>query len=108
MGTPPGDFKYDLLIDLFRERHFLLTAHASSRAVEREIDVNEIVAAILSGEMIEDYPGDKYGPSCLVRGTTNKQRILHVHISYPPQVKVITVYEPDPAEWDDEGKTRKR
>ena len=57
--------------------------------------------AINNGEIIEDYPDDKYGPSCLIFGMTAKQRPLHIQCSYPtrPLLKVITVYEPDPAEW---------
>jgi hypothetical protein len=54
-----------------------------------------------NGEVIEDYPDDKYGPSCLILGVTAGARPLHIHCSYPswPQVKVITLYEPDPARW---------
>lgn len=53
------------------------------------------------GEVIEDYPQDKYGPSCLVLGWTGAGRPLHVQCSYPsrPLVKVITLYEPDPNVW---------
>ncbi len=53
--------------------------------------------------MIEAYPGDKYGPSCLVLGFTTAGRPLHVQCSYPsrPLVKLITLYEPDPDLWED-------
>ncbi len=56
-----------------------------------------------NGEIIEDYPDDKYGPSCLVLGFTVAGRPLHVQCSYPsrPLVKIITLYEPDSGLWID-------
>ena len=61
--------------------------------------MREVEEAIASrSEVIEDYPNDKYGPSCLVLGYTKAGRPLHVQCSYPsrPLVKIITLYEPDP------------
>ena len=42
--------------------------HAFERSLERAISPDEIKSAILTGEIIEDYPKDKYGPSCLICG----------------------------------------
>jgi len=47
----------------------------------------------MSGEIIEDYPEDKYGPSCLIYGITREGRILHVQCSIEP-VWIITAYDP--------------
>jgi len=57
----------------------------------------------VSAEIIEDYPNDKYGPSCLVLGVTSRGRPLHIQCSYPsrPLVKIITVYEPELEQWTD-------
>jgi hypothetical protein len=98
---------YDALKQIFHDKNYLLTAHASQRGVARGISSSEIEEAVISGEMIEDYPDDKYGPSCLIFGTTSKKRILHVQVSYPPNVKVITLYEPSSDEWESDWKTRK-
>ncbi|MFZ0727812.1 MAG: DUF4258 domain-containing protein, partial [Desulfobacterales bacterium] len=70
----------------------------------RDISVAEVAAAIATrSEVIEDYPDDKYGPSCLILGYTKKGRPLHVQCSYPSRtlVKIITLYEPDPDLWID-------
>jgi hypothetical protein len=85
----------------FSHEGFEFSKHAVDRMIAREISVNEIREAIRNGEIIEDYPDDKYSPSCLIFGTTIKQRPIHLQCGYPtrPIVKVITVYEPDPAEW---------
>lgn len=92
----------------FADRAYLLTLHASNRAVERAILSREIEEAVANGEIIEEYPTDKYGPTCLILGKTESQRVLHVLVSYPEQPKVVTVYEPSPDEWEADWKTRKR
>ncbi len=85
----------------FANEEFEFSKHATDQSILREISVREIREAIHAGEVIEDYPDDKYGPSCLVFGLTLGQRPIHVQCSYPERllVKVITVYEPDPTEW---------
>jgi hypothetical protein len=80
---------------------FEFSKHATDQSILRRISVREIRQAISAGEIIEDYPQDKYGPSCLVLGFTPAGRPLHIQCSYPsrPMVKVITVYEPEPDKW---------
>lgn len=98
---------YDKLKQAFHHKDYILTDHASDRAIKRDIDDFEIEEAVIAGEVIEDYPDDKYGPSFLVLGKTQAGRNLHVQVSYPPDVKVITVYEPSSEKWQDDWKTRK-
>jgi hypothetical protein len=64
------------MIDNIRKRvedgDYALTIHGFERCVERNISPDEIRYVILSGEIIEDYPKDKYGPSCLIYGSTKR------------------------------------
>ena len=69
--------------------------------IKRFIERNEVEEAMMNGEIIEEYPDDKYSPSCLLYGKTGKGRDLHVQVSLPPKVVIITTYEPDPSEWFD-------
>ncbi len=87
---------------------YRFTLHAFERCVERSISPKEIKDVIMHGEIIEGYPKDKYGPSCLVYGNTRGGRILHVQCSIDP-VWIITAYDPtlDPDEWDTNFKTRR-
>lgn len=80
--------------------------HALDQSIIRNIRVQEIREAFEQAEIIEDYPEDKYGPSCLVLGFTAQKGPLHIHCSYPsrPFVKIITLYEPDPERWIDHRK----
>jgi hypothetical protein len=81
--------------------------HALQRSIERSIAEEEVVEILLNGEIIEEYPEDKYGPSCLILGRTQSGRPLHVQCSLPPTIWIITLYEPDPQEWID-WRSRKR
>lgn len=82
-----------------RQADLIFTEHAIRQMARRFISVDEVSEAILSGEIIEDYPDDKYSPSCLILGSTQRGRALHVQCSAPPRVRVVTVYQPDADEW---------
>jgi hypothetical protein len=85
--------------DKIRTGKYRFSDHAVKRMIKRAINRYEIEDAVMSGKVIEEYPDDKYSPSCLVYGKTHKGRNLHVQISLPPSVVIITVYEPDESEW---------
>ena len=80
---------------------FEFSRHALKRAVERNISDSEIAQASDNAELIEDYPDDKYSPSCLILGFTHENRPLHIQVSFADtlMVRIITLYEPDPEEW---------
>lgn len=90
-----------------REANLIFTEHAIRQMARRSISVEEVTEAILSGGVIEDYPDDKYSPSCLILGSTQRGRTLHVQCSAPPRVRVVTVYQPDADEWI-ENRIRRR
>ena len=83
--------------------------HAVRQVVARNITPAEVVQTFMAGEVIEDYPKDKYGPSCLVAGLTKSGRMLHIHCTHPtrPSLKIITAYEPQPEQWDETLKRTK-
>ena len=83
-------------------RQYEFSKHAVDQSIIRDISVLELEQAITgNSELIEDYPDDKYGPSCLLLGHTEAGRPVHIQCSYPsrPLIKVITLYEPDPDLW---------
>jgi Domain of unknown function (DUF4258) len=73
------------------------------QSILRRITIQELREAFEASEIIEDYPNDKYGPSCLIFGLTAESRPLHVQSSYPsrPMLKIITLYEPIEDLWID-------
>ncbi len=95
------------MIEEIREKiaqnQFEFSQHAVDQSIVRRISVQELREAIANSEVIEDYPEDKYGPSCLILGFTLAGRPLHIQCSYPsrPLIKVITLYEPNLQRWID-------
>ena len=89
--------------------NYRFTIHAFERCVERNISPEQLKSAILGGEIIENYPNDKYGPTCLICGVIREGKILHVQCSMEP-VWIVTAYDPtlNPEEWDKEYKRRRK
>lgn len=85
--------------DKIKTADYTFSDHAVKRMIKRDILRQEVEEAICHGEIIEEYPDDKYSPSCLIYGMTVKRRDLHVQVSMPPSVVIITAYEPDKEEW---------
>ncbi len=77
--------------------------HAVDQSILRNISLGELVESIENGKIIEDYPDDKYGPSCLILGFTNNGRPIHVQSTYAGReiLRIITLYEPDENLWID-------
>lgn len=93
------------IVSKIKNRQYEFSKHAVDQSIVRDISVPEMEQAILENALIiEDYPNDKYGPSCLILGYTLNGRPLHVQCSYPnrPLVKIITLYQPDPELWIDD------
>lgn len=94
---------------LLGEGRYHLSDHALGRIVERNISREMIREAGIDAEIIEDYPDDKYSPSCLLLGFTRQGVPLHIHVSRveQPTVKIVTVYVPEQSQWED-GRYRRR
>ena len=82
---------------------FEFSRHALDESFKRRVSVSEVCEAIAAGEVIEEYPQDKYGPGCLLFGRTLSSWPLHIQCSHSsrPLLKIITLYEPDPTRWID-------
>jgi len=88
-------------------KNFRVTQHAQVEMDAEEITLDEVLAAIASGQILENYSEYKRGPCCLLSGYTNVGRLLHVVCtSAHPLLIIITVYEPLPPKWV--GPTQRR
>lgn len=84
------------------------TDHVLKRLLLRGISQADVLQAIYSGEIIEDYPDDYPYPSCLLFGHDTAGAALHVCCGRGPgEIWMITAYHPDPDEWEPDLKTRK-
>jgi Domain of unknown function (DUF4258) len=88
---------------------FEFSKHAVDQSILRGIKVGEIKEAVANAQVIEDYPDDKYGASCLIGGLTVENRPIHIQCSYPsrPLIKIVTVYQPDHIRWNDDFTQRR-
>ena len=82
-----------------KQGKYSFSDHSVKRMIKRNVTRQQVESAILTGEIIEEYPDDKFSPSGLIYGKTENDKDLHVQVSLPPFVVIITVYEPDPEEW---------
>jgi hypothetical protein len=74
----------------------------------RMISPGEIEAVVAAGELIEDYPEDARGHSCLLLGFTDGRRPIHVVCAPKPDyLAIITAYIPHPDQWSVDFRKRK-
>jgi hypothetical protein len=73
------------------------------------ISTADIRTVLEKGELIEDYPEDPRGHSCLILGEDLRGRPVHVLCSPKDEyLAIITAYLPTEDEWSDDFKVRKK
>ncbi len=93
-----------------RSGKYIISFSHTEKVRLRKIEAEEIEQAICNGTIIEPYPDDPRGPSCLVLGLTSRDRPLHVICGRleEDEILIVTAYEPDPEEWEADWKTRRK
>lgn len=67
---------------------------------DRMISTTEVESVVMTGEIIEDYPEDARGYSCLMLGFGRDDRPIHVVCAPKDEyLAIITSYLPDPTQW---------
>lgn len=87
-----------------------VSEHAYDEAVEDALSVVDVIDETRNGEVIEDYPSDPRGSSCLVLLTMDEDSPVHAVWSFDDgsgQAILVTVYRPDPSRWSDDFKQRR-
>ena len=84
------------------------TSHILERLFQRNIHLDDVKTALMSGEIIEQYPTDYPFPSCLVLGRTKSGFPLHVVCgTNNNELWLITAYIPASDEWTEDFKRRR-
>ena len=92
-----------------RAKQYRLSGHAEIEREADQITISEISQSLLSeqAEIIENYPDDRRGASCLILGFTLQKNPIHVVCGVAREIVIIiTVYRPNADEWVD-WRTRK-
>lgn len=93
---------------LCNEEKLRWTNHIFVRLLQRGISMDNVVYALVNGEIIESYPTDYPYPSCLVIGHTQAGNTLHVVCgASDTELWLITSYYPTPEQWSNDFKIRK-
>lgn len=86
-----------------KSEEYEISFHAEKERYAEGITINDLETAIFNGEVLEDYPDDPRGPSCLILGYS-KNRPIHIVCGYTSikWVRIITVYIPKSPKWINE------
>jgi hypothetical protein len=82
--------------------------HAVQRMFERRVTMKNVLGAIKTGAMIEDYSLEMPEPGRLILGFQGKRPFHAVtsENSAANEITVITVYNPDPDKWSKDFRSR--
>lgn len=84
----------------FERDEVVLTLHARREMADESVNTRELSEAVSTATLLEDYPEHRRGPCCLLCGTTQNGRPLHIVCTTQLEpLVVITVYEPKPPKW---------
>lgn len=76
-----------------------LSVHAHNERQEEQITVEEIEKVLSKGDIIEKYPNDPRGKSCLVAGIGSKKPLHVVCGIRESRLLIVTVYRPKLPVW---------
>lgn len=89
------------------QRQVIFTSHAEEERGDEGLTAKDVETALAGGEILEEYPEDPRGPSCLVLGYSHG---VPIHVICGQSnggdfLVIITVYIPQLPKWRD-PKTR--
>ena len=105
------DTEFEILIQVraAAQQKVLFLPHALRQMLrpDRMIRRAEVRRVITEGEVIEDYPKEVRGHSCLLLGFGDRDRPIHV-VCAPREdyLAIITAYLPDAHEWSSDFRKR--
>jgi hypothetical protein len=77
-----------------RDGKLVFSIHAEEERMDEDLTAQDVITAILNGEILEQYPDTGRGESCLVLGFVGEQPV-HVICGWRAEaVVIITVYIP--------------
>lgn len=89
----------DFIKDKVVKGEYDLSVHAHNERQNEKITVKEIEQVLLKGVIIEQYPKDPRGGSCLVSGVVSKKPLHLVCGMRGDRLLIVTNYRPKPPVW---------
>ncbi len=95
------DISIDIIRELCNNRAMIWTGHIIRRLRERVITMDDVRNCLMTGDIIEQYPGDYPYPSCLISGKTVSGKALHIVAGIGQgRLWCITAYFPSEEKWN--------
>ncbi len=92
---------------LVQQGRYEFSFHAQQERLDEDLDVREVEEVIARSEILEQYPTDPRGESCLVLGYA-RGRPMHAVVGWAGwkereerALRIITLYVPRPPKWED-------
>lgn len=85
------------IIEKLKQDEYYFSGHADMERMNDNLLISEVEEAIIGGSVLETYPNDKRGGSCLIVGFTKSGKPIHSVCGHSNDMLVIiTVYIPTP------------
>ncbi len=89
--------KLGWIISKIKRDDYLFSQHADRERMNDNLLISEVEESIVGGTVLESYPEDKRGSSCLVVGFTKQGKPVHTVCGKSgDDLVLITVYIPAP------------
>lgn len=100
MNAEPSVLTAAWISECVARGEYIVTRHADEERRNDDISVSSLERVLTDAEILEDYPEDKRGRSCLVLGWLG-ERPVHVVCGANKYdwLVIITVYIPMPPKW---------
>ncbi len=98
------------IIDSIKNARVRISDHADEEMQNDFLTLDDIFSSVINGEIIENYPGDKPFPSCLIFGMSLQSEPIHSVWGFNKKnswAVLITAYRPDSNLWQN-FKVRKK
>lgn len=84
-----------------RQNKYLWSLHADEERRNDGLEIQDVEEALLNGKVLETYPQDPRGASCLVYGECKKGVSVHIVCGKNSKewLVIITVYRPVLPKW---------
>ena len=100
------------IIELIEKGEVIISNHGYDELAEEGLMVKEIIARVMDGKVVEDYPEHPKGPCVLVLQKDREGNPIHVVWGIPKNASspavLVTAYKPDRSIWRDDFMERRK